>query len=101
MDKDGKPLLLERRRLKAGEQTVTLPVPGNPAKAGIDPLNKLIDRKPDDNLTGVELDTAPASADGPRIIPSWRGPGPSSISTWMRSMRRSSSGTTPSCAASR
>jgi hypothetical protein len=50
--------------LKAGEQTVTLRVPGKPdqiKKAGVDPLNKLIDRKPDDNLTTVEFDTAPAS----------------------------------------
>jgi ABC-2 type transport system permease protein len=65
VDKDGKALLLERRRLKAGEQTVTLLVPGKPEqikKAGVDPLNKLIDRKPDDNLTAVELDAAAAPA---------------------------------------
>ncbi len=62
MDKEGKPLLLERRRLKAGEQTITLLVPGKPAKAGVDPLNKLIDRKPDDNLTAVDFAAAaPAS----------------------------------------
>ena len=57
VDAQGKPLLLERRRLKAGEQTITLRVPGTLAqikKAGVDPLNKLIDRKPDDNLTAVE-----------------------------------------------
>jgi ABC-2 type transport system permease protein len=57
VDDKGKPLLLERRRIKSGEQTVTLLVKGKPAKAGIDPLNKLIDRKPDDNLTTVDLDT--------------------------------------------
>jgi hypothetical protein len=30
-------------------------VSGRPAKAGIDPDNKLIDRKPDDNMINVEL----------------------------------------------
>jgi aminopeptidase N len=62
VDAEGKPLLLERRRLKAGEQTVTLLVPGKPAKAGVDPVNKLIDRKPDDNVTTVEMDAAAAPA---------------------------------------
>jgi len=32
----------------------TLTVEGRPAKAGIDPLNKLIDRKPEDNVIKVE-----------------------------------------------
>ncbi len=94
VDAEGKPLLLERRRLKAGEQTVTLLVPGKPAKAGVDPLNKLIDRKPDDNLTAVDMDAAAAPA-LPLIPynPEWRRPGPSFTSTWTRSTRRSSSGT--------
>jgi hypothetical protein len=29
---------------------------GRPAKAGIDPDNKLIDRKPDDNMIPVEME---------------------------------------------
>jgi ABC-2 type transport system permease protein len=52
---DDKPLLIERRRLRSGETTVTLRVKGEPRRAGIDPLNKLIDRNPGDNLTPVEL----------------------------------------------
>jgi ABC-2 type transport system permease protein len=55
LDKDGNALHLERRPLEAGEQTVKFTVTGKPVRAGIDPLNKLIDRKPDDNLTSVEL----------------------------------------------
>ena len=53
LDKDGKVLALERERsrrrceLHAG-------VDAEPAKAGIDPLNKLIDRMPDDNVMRVE-----------------------------------------------
>ena len=35
---------------------------GKPAKAGVDPLNKLVDRKPDDNLTTVDMDAAAAAA---------------------------------------
>jgi hypothetical protein len=34
---------------------VTLIVDGRPARAGIDPDNKLIDRKPSDNMIEVEL----------------------------------------------
>jgi hypothetical protein len=36
--------------------TVTLVTDVVPAKAGIDPLNKLIDRDPDDNVVKVEGD---------------------------------------------
>jgi hypothetical protein len=54
-DADGKPLLRERRRVQRAEVTVTMLVAGRPARAGIDPDNKLIDRKPDDNLVGVEF----------------------------------------------
>jgi ABC-2 type transport system permease protein len=54
-DKDGKALLRERRVLAAGEHSFTLEVSGRPARAGIDPDNKLIDRKPLDNLAEVEL----------------------------------------------
>jgi hypothetical protein len=52
---DGKPLLREMRRVTGGEMTVRLLVHGKPVKAGIDPDNKLIDRKPDDNLIKVEV----------------------------------------------
>ena len=53
-DSAGKPLLRERRRVTGRELGVTMVVRGRPAKAGIDPDNKLIDRKPDDNLVEIE-----------------------------------------------
>ena len=53
-DRDGNPLLRERRLLGAGEATFTMLVKGRPARAGIDPDNKLIDRKPGDNMIEVE-----------------------------------------------
>jgi ABC-2 type transport system permease protein len=54
-DKDGNPLLRERRLVDRKNVTVTMVVSGRPAKAGIDPDNKLIDRKPTDNTIEVEL----------------------------------------------
>ncbi|MES2757839.1 MAG: M1 family aminopeptidase [Pseudomonadota bacterium] len=54
-DKDGNALLRERRLVEGSNVTVTMVVAGRPAKAGIDPDNKLIDRKPPDNLIDVEM----------------------------------------------
>jgi ABC-2 type transport system permease protein len=54
-DKDGKPLAREWRVVTGGEQAVTLVVSGVPARAGIDPDNKLIDRKPADNMVAVDV----------------------------------------------
>jgi hypothetical protein len=54
-DKDGNSLLRERRRVTTHETTFTFTVAGRPARAGIDPDNKLVDRKPDDNMLPVEL----------------------------------------------
>ncbi len=53
-DKDGNALLRERRLVDAKDVTVTMVVNGRPARAGIDPDNKLIDRKPADNMIDVE-----------------------------------------------
>ncbi|MDQ3535924.1 MAG: hypothetical protein M3421_09905 [Bacteroidota bacterium] len=49
------PLYLQKHKLKAGETTLTIKVNGEPVEAGIDPMNKLIDRIPDDNVTKVSL----------------------------------------------
>jgi ABC-2 type transport system permease protein len=54
LDKEGNVLALERKRIETPESRFTLTVDAEPAKAGIDPLNKLIDRMPDDNVTKVE-----------------------------------------------
>jgi hypothetical protein len=55
-DKDGNSLLRERKLIRQKESTYLVVVSGRPAKAGIDPDNKLIDRKPDDNMIAVEAD---------------------------------------------
>jgi hypothetical protein len=53
-DKDGNPLIRERKLVEQHENIYKLIVNGRPGKAGIDPDNKLIDRKPDDNMIAVE-----------------------------------------------
>jgi hypothetical protein len=47
---------LKRHRIRSGKQTITVVVPREPARAGIDPYRKLIDRERGDNM--VEVETA-------------------------------------------
>jgi len=47
------PLLLERRQVHSGEQTFEFTVVEQPARVGIDPYVKMIDRNPDDNLRSL------------------------------------------------
>jgi hypothetical protein len=54
-DDNGNPLARERRLVDRRAQTVRLVVDGRPARAGIDPDNKLIDRKPTDNMVPVDI----------------------------------------------
>jgi hypothetical protein len=54
-DQDGNPLVRERRLVTQADQRVVLVVDGRPARAGIDPDNKLIDKKPTDNLQSVDM----------------------------------------------
>jgi hypothetical protein len=53
-DRDGNALLRERRLVTGKDVSVTMVVSGRPARAGIDPDNKLVDRKPNDNMIEVE-----------------------------------------------
>ncbi|MEH6436312.1 ABC transporter permease/M1 family aminopeptidase [Massilia sp. DD77] len=53
-DRDGNPLVRERRLVDKAAQAVTLVVDARPGRAGIDPDNKLIDRKPTDNMLPVD-----------------------------------------------
>jgi ABC-type transport system involved in multi-copper enzyme maturation permease subunit len=48
-----KVLFSEKRQITKPEQTFTIIVNGKPAKAGIDPFNKLIDRNPKDNVKSL------------------------------------------------
>jgi ABC-type transport system involved in multi-copper enzyme maturation permease subunit len=55
----GKPLYLRMHRVRSGEQRITLTVPGEPARAGIDPRNLLIEVEARDNLAEVTSGAAP------------------------------------------
>ncbi|MGK5026599.1 M1 family aminopeptidase [Janthinobacterium sp. RB2R34] len=54
-DKDGNALLRERKLMNSKQASYTVVVASLPARAGIDPDNKLIDRKPDDNMIAVDI----------------------------------------------
>jgi hypothetical protein len=47
------PVYLEKRRLAAGPQQITVITTERPIRGGIDPMHKLIDRRVDDNTKGV------------------------------------------------
>jgi aminopeptidase N len=49
-------MLLERRPMQSGDQTVTLVLDELPKYVGVDPYNKRIDRDSNDNLTAVSLE---------------------------------------------
>jgi hypothetical protein len=50
----GAPLYLQKQRVKSGPSTVKIVVDQPPARAGIDPYHKLIDRNSDDNTVAVK-----------------------------------------------
>jgi hypothetical protein len=56
--KDGKelgaPLYLRKQRVRSGDATLRIVVDQPPARAGIDPYHKLIDRNSDDNTVAVK-----------------------------------------------
>jgi ABC-2 type transport system permease protein len=47
---NAQPLYLSRHRIRSGKQTITITVSRKPARAGIDPYDKLIDRNREDNI---------------------------------------------------
>lgn len=60
VDEDGVAVALEKHWIRAAETELTLVLDAPPIKAGIDPLDKLVDRNPDDNvITAVEAATTP------------------------------------------
>jgi ABC-2 type transport system permease protein len=50
LDEHGAAVTLEKRWLHAADTELTLILDAPPALAGVDPLNKLIDRNPSDNV---------------------------------------------------
>ncbi len=53
-DSQGKFLYLQKHKIEKEKNTFTITVDKLPAQAGIDPILKLIDRNPDDNVMKVE-----------------------------------------------
>ncbi|MFT3706952.1 MAG: M1 family aminopeptidase [Archangium sp.] len=53
VDADGNAVCTEKRKIKKGERDLTFTCATLPVRAGVDPLNKLIDRNPDDNTEPV------------------------------------------------
>jgi ABC-2 type transport system permease protein len=61
----GVPLYLQRHRIRSGKQAIRITVPGDPAgggpaRAGIDPSSKLIDRERKDNVVDVKIQNGSA-----------------------------------------
>ncbi len=50
----GKPLYVQRHRIASGRQTITVTVPQEPARAGIDPYN-LLDWEEGDNIEPIDI----------------------------------------------
>src|SRR6266851_436355 len=69
LDAKGNAIYLQKERIDRSEMEFSIVVDQLPAKAGIDPLNKLIDRKPDDNSIKVSRESAedkrPSARSGP------------------------------------
>jgi ABC-2 type transport system permease protein len=53
---DDVPLYLRKHRIHSGESAFAFEVNGKPARAGIDPIVKLVDRRPDDNTVAVAIE---------------------------------------------
>jgi hypothetical protein len=52
-DSTAAPLYLQQHRIRSGRQTIVVTVPKEPARAGIDPEGRLIDRQREDNVVAV------------------------------------------------
>ncbi|TAE52867.1 MAG: hypothetical protein EAZ89_07915, partial [Bacteroidetes bacterium] len=50
-----KTLYLQRHHIQSDSLVLSVQVREKPTEAGIDPLHKLIDRKPDDNIRRITL----------------------------------------------
>jgi ABC-2 type transport system permease protein len=51
LDEKGEAIFLEKRKVPQGESEISFTVPVKPAEVGVDPLNMLIDRTSNDNVT--------------------------------------------------
>jgi ABC-2 type transport system permease protein len=62
----GEPLSLAQHRVRSGKQTITVTV-RRPARVGIDPYRKLIERERGDDVAAVGDDTARCGVGQPRV----------------------------------
>src|SRR5215472_3133671 len=69
LDEKGNAFYLQKEKIDQPEMEFLILADRRPAKAGIDPLNKLIDRKPDDNSIKVEKESAEEERETPRARP--------------------------------
>lgn len=53
VEESGRPLHLQKHRIRSRKQTITVTLPRKPTRAGVDPNNLLIDLKTDDNIKMV------------------------------------------------
>jgi ABC-2 type transport system permease protein len=56
-EETGEPLYVQKHRIHSGEQTITMIVPQEPARAGIDPFHLLMDWELDDNVEEVKTES--------------------------------------------
>jgi hypothetical protein len=56
LDEHDEPLFVGKREIAQARSTFTIVVAKKPARAGIDPFNKLIDRQPKDNTVAVTIE---------------------------------------------
>jgi ABC-2 type transport system permease protein len=54
-ENSGNPLYLQKHRIRSGKQTITVTVPGKPARAGIDPYHLLVEWKSDNNIEKIKV----------------------------------------------
>jgi aminopeptidase N len=64
-EKEGRLLYLQKHRIRSGNQRIQVEVGERPARAGVDPLHKLIDRISDDNVVGIREGRVTPAAAGP------------------------------------
>jgi hypothetical protein len=69
LDGKGNAIYLQKERIDRSEMEFSMTVDRLPARAGIDPLNKLIDRKPDDNSIKVEKESVAEQRPTARVPP--------------------------------
>lgn len=70
----GEPLYLQRHRIKSGQQTITVSVTRQPGRVGIDPKNKLIQRKRENNVVALKSLAAQRGGDSTAWKAEYRAP---------------------------